>query len=123
MAVKKNNKRASDILKFWFDETPPDHWFNGGNAFDALLRRRFSMDVQRALGGHYDGWARTPDSRLALILLLDQMTRNLYRGSGDAFAGDDKALVFSLMAVDSGQLDEEADERRRGFLLMPLMHS
>ena len=57
MAVKKNNKRASDILTFWFDETPPDHWFNGGDAFDALLRRRFSMDVQRALGGHYDDWA------------------------------------------------------------------
>ena len=112
----------AQILAFWFDEITPKQWFFKDEAFDALLAERFGKLVNDALGGRLDSWAASKDGTLALILLLDQMTRNIHRDTPLAFAGDDMAVAHALNAVAKGYLDDEASSRNQ-FTLMPLMHS
>lgn len=119
----KNNAKWRAVLTFWFEQCSPQDWFSGDAAFDARLHQKFSMSVQSALGGWFDGWQEKPNPRLALILLLDQLTRNLYRGTPNAFAGDAKVLQLAQLVIAEGQLDNEPDENKRMFILMPLMHS
>ena len=112
----------AQILSFWFEETTPKQWFTKDADFDALLAERFGKLVTDALGGRLDSWAATKDGTLALILLLDQMTRNIHRDTPLAFAGDEMALAHALNAVSKGYLDEGASAKNQ-FTLMPLMHS
>lgn len=112
----------STILTFWFEEITYKQWFAKDDAFDALLKDRFGKLVADALGGRLDGWAKTKDGTLALILLLDQMTRNIHRNTPLAFAGDEMALAHALNAVEKGFLDDEPTPQNT-FTLMPLMHS
>jgi len=78
--------------------------------------------VERALSGEYDGWAETPRGRVALVILLDQLTRNLFRGTPRAFAGDLRAERVAKEAVDAGE-DGALRPFERVFLRMPLMHA
>ena len=110
------------ILTFWFEEITPQHWFKKDDAFDKELRERFGDYVADALGGRLDQWAQTEDGCLALILLLDQFTRNIHRGTPLSFAGDDMAVALSLRAVKQGYVTETGGARNH-FFLMPLMHS
>ena len=110
------------LLAFWFEEITPKDWFTKDDAFDQRLAGQFGKLVQDALGGRLDSWAQTPDGSLALILLLDQMTRNIYRDTPLSFAGDEMALAHALQAIDKGYLDELPSVRNL-FRLMPLMHS
>ena len=112
----------AQILSFWFEEITPKQWFTKDDAFDALLETRFGKLVGDALGGRLDSWAVSKDGTLALILLLDQMTRNIHRDTPLAFAGDEMALAHALNAVSKGYLDD-APSIRNLFTLMPLMHS
>ena len=112
----------TQILSFWFEETTPKQWFTKDADFDALLAARFGKLVGDALGGRLDSWAVNKDGTLALILLLDQMTRNIHRDTPLAFAGDEMALAHALNAVSKGYLDEEPSVQNI-FTLMPLMHS
>jgi len=116
-------KAISGILKFWFEEISPEAWFKKDTAFDDQLKQRFGMLVEQALAGQLDKWADSTEGRLALILLLDQMTRNIYRDTPKAFAGDEMACALSLRAVAEGLVEAEPDVDRRHFLLMPMMHS
>lgn len=116
-------KAITDILNFWFDEISPEAWFKKDTEFDQQLAQRFGALVEKALAGQLDKWAENRDGRLALILLLDQMTRNIFRDTPRAFAGDEMACALSLRSVAEGFLDKEADLNRRHFLLMPMMHS
>ncbi len=111
-----------DILAFWFEEITPKQWFTKDPEFDALLEDRFGKLVNDALGARLDSWAQTSDGCLALILLLDQMTRNIHRDTPLAFAGDEMALAHALRGVDKGYLVPEVSAKNT-FLLMPLMHS
>jgi uncharacterized protein (DUF924 family) len=111
-----------DVLDFWFVEHGPKDWFKKDDAFDEAIRQRFGAPVERALSGAYDAWPQTVDGGLALILMLDQFTRNLYRGTAKAFAGDDKALALAKAMIDRGD-DLRLAERRRVFVYMPLEHS
>ena len=111
-----------EILSFWFDEISPKQWFTKDDAFDAMLTERFGKLVADALGGRLDSWAKTKDGSLALILLLDQMTRNIHRDTPLAFAGDEMALAHALQAADKGYLSDEISAKNT-FTLMPLMHS
>jgi uncharacterized protein (DUF924 family) len=120
-----------EILEFWLgpeagrtapEESITRQWFGGGAALDDTLRERFGEAVEQALAGELDGWSATPTGRVALVILLDQFTRNLFRGQGRAFAGDARALSLAVAAVEAGE-DAELAPAERYFLYMPFMHA
>lgn len=119
------------VLHFWFGDGlardwPSDDrhplWFGGGPALDDDITRRFGPCVAHALDGGLTDWEGPLDQRLALILLLDQFSRNVYRGQAQAFAGDGRAqrLVLQTLALAE---DETLPTVARVFLYMPLMHA
>ena len=110
------------INHFWFEEISPMQRFQKDADFDALLAEKFGTLVQDALGARLDSWAARKDGTIALILLLDQMTRNIHRDTPLAFAGDEMAVAHALNAVQKGFLDEGKTAQNQ-FILMPLMHS
>jgi uncharacterized protein (DUF924 family) len=110
------------VLDFWFHELSPRQWFGGGPELDAMIRTRFEALVEKAKQGTLDGWASSPRGLLALIVLLDQFTRNIFRGGPQAFAGDGKAELLSQRAIAEG-MDKELTLAERQFLYMPLMHA
>jgi uncharacterized protein (DUF924 family) len=121
--------RITAILDFWC--MPRDHphygksrdiWFVCGPAFDSEIRRRFGREIEQALKRRLDHWIDTPEGALALVLLLDQFTRNVHRGQARAFAGDARAQRLSLQAHASG-LDAELATVGLVFLAIPLMHA
>jgi uncharacterized protein (DUF924 family) len=115
--------QAGEVLAFWFVETRPRQWFGKDAAFDALVRERFLGLTRHALTGDLDAWSMEPPGGLALVLLLDQFPRQIWRDTAMAFAGDPQALPLSLQAVERGWLEAEPEQARRQFWLMPLMHS
>jgi uncharacterized protein (DUF924 family) len=115
--------QAGELLAFWFFETRPRQWFAKDSAFDALVRDRFLRLTRQALAGEFDAWSMEPPGGLALVLLLDQFPRQIWRDTAMAFAGDPKALALSLKAVELGWLEAEPEQARRQFWLMPQMHA
>ena len=119
------------ILDFWFGDGwrlgwPSDDrnalWFGGGAEQDSGIRERFGPTVEVALDGGLDDWEQAPDSRLALVLLLDQLARNVHRGQARAFAGDGRAQRLVMHTLALGE-DAELPTVGRVFLYMPLMHA
>jgi uncharacterized protein (DUF924 family) len=113
---------ACDVLEFWFVETDPKAWWTADPAFDERIRARFGALHAEAALGELQAWRRTPEGRLAEILVLDQFSRNLFRGSARAFAQDLAALVLAQEAV-AMNAHLALDPVRRAFLLLPYMHS
>ena len=114
-----------DVLAFWFDPLPHaarDAWFRKDPAFDAEIRARFGSTVEAALGGEMREWTSTPHGALARVLLLDQFTRNMFRDTPRAFAGDPQALAMATAAVDAGH-DRALDRFERSFLYLPFEHA
>jgi uncharacterized protein (DUF924 family) len=97
-------------------------WFGGGADFDREIRERFRATVERALSGTLDPWAQSVRGRLALIVALDQFTRNIFRDDPRAFSGDARAQRLALEALDAGW-DGELDAVERFFLMTPLGHA
>ena len=112
------------VLEFWFgsEDAVDARWFRRSEAFDQAIASRFGPAVDAALAGRLDGWAARPDGALALILLLDQFTRNIHRGTPAAFAGDARALVLALHLVDSGT-HRQLPPLQRWFAYLPLEHA
>lgn len=123
MAEQRHAEEIPAILQFWFEETPTENWFKKDDAFDALLKEKFEKTVQRALAGQLDSWAQNAEGLMALIIILDQVTRNIYRDTPMAFAGDDMALALTMTGIDRGYLDTFEDPHYRQFMLMPMMHA
>jgi uncharacterized protein (DUF924 family) len=120
-----NDALADSILAFWFGpapHAPRDAWFRKDPAFDAEIRARFGAAVEAALGGAWREWTATPRGTLARVLLLDQFTRNMFRDTARAFAGDPQALSMSIAAVDAGD-DRALDRFERQFLYLPFEHA
>ena len=112
----------SDVVSFWFaDETKPN-WFEGNDEFDAELEKRFGAAYEAARSGQLDAWAENPQSALALILLLDQIPRNIHRNTPEAFATDAQALALAKQAIERG-FDTALTAEQRQFLYLPFMHS
>jgi uncharacterized protein (DUF924 family) len=111
-----------EVLAFWFEETDRRSWWVVDPAFDDLLRTRFLGLLQQACAGELSSWRVSAEGRLAEIIVLDQFSRNIYRGTPQAFSQDPQALALSQEAVAAGAL-AELDEDGRTFLLMPYMHS
>lgn len=123
--------RTAEILTFWFGsaelDAPVDGgrtrlWFSRSDTFDREIDERFGADVEAALAGDLDSWRGKPASELALILLCDQFTRNIYRGTTRAFAGDALALETALAVIERGD-DCKMGLYQRAFLGIPLEHS
>jgi uncharacterized protein (DUF924 family) len=116
---------AREVLDFWFGAPPHvarEAWFRKDDAFDAQIRTRFGDLVGAALAGALGDWCTTAHGSLARIVLLDQFTRNVFRGTPGAFAGDDRALGTALHAVQRG-FDRELDFHERWFCYLPFEHS
>lgn len=114
---------AEEILAFWFRETDRQKWWVVDPAFDDLLRTRFQGHLLRAVAGELSSWRTNARGRLAEIIVLDQFSRNIYRGTPRAYSQDPQALALSQEAVAAGALLELQEEEERTFLLMPYMHS
>jgi uncharacterized protein (DUF924 family) len=109
------------IVDFWRD-AGPQKWFEVDEAFDAAIRQRFEDVYERAAQGELDAWAEDATGALALVLLLDQFPRNMYRRTPRMYATDAKALAVAKAALERGDavtLGEDVNQ----FLAMPLMHS
>jgi uncharacterized protein (DUF924 family) len=110
------------VLQFWFEEVSPGQWWKVDADFDRLIAARFAELHQRATQGELFEWRAEPGGRLAEIILLDQFSRNIYRGDGRAFAADPMALALAQEAV-AARADQALPPERRVFLYMPYMHS
>jgi len=126
---------AREVLDFWFAPDSPapviseptafptrDWWFRKDAAFDRRIRERFGVPIAQALAGGLGEWSGTPRGALARVLLLDQFTRNAFRDTPDAFAGDARALATARDAV-AREYDRTLAPVERWFLYMPFEHS
>ena len=115
----------AQVLDFWFGAPPHvarDAWWRKDPAFDAEIRDRFGGAIGKALAGAYGGWCVSARGSLARVLLLDQFTRNAFRDTGQAFAGDARALATAQDAIARGY-EAALDPFERWFLYMPFQHS
>lgn len=119
-----------EIHEFWFGELDANGrcvsdrhalWFGASDATDASCRDRFGAALALALEGKLDDWAQTDRGLVALIVLLDQFSRNIHRGTAQAFAGDARALSMSQAAINSGR-HLRLPVIHRVFLYLPLEH-
>lgn len=113
---------ADAVIHFWFDEVGKDRWFAKDEALDAEIARRFTDARQRVIDSGAAGWRSNVTTLMAAIILLDQFSRNMFRGLAKAFEADPLALELAFEGLDKGWT-WEAPEEWRVFLLMPLMHS
>ena len=123
--------RIAQVLEFWLGAAQPTDasaltrqsmWFTKSDALDAEIRSRFGAWVEAARAGRLDGWAETAHGRLALVVLLDQFSRNAWRGQPEGFAGDAQALVLALAALENGHW-EAVPPLAQFFLAMPVEHA
>ncbi|WP_407353025.1 DUF924 family protein [Luteimonas sp. R10] len=112
---------AMDVVIFW-REAGYKKWFQGGDAFDRECETRFLDAHLAAARREYEHWLDDAEGALGLVLLLDQIPRNVFRGSGHAFATDGLALHYAGRAVAAG-LDREIEPALRAFLYLPFEHS
>ncbi|MFN7727217.1 MAG: DUF924 family protein [Rubrivivax sp.] len=110
------------VLQFWFHEVTPAQWWKVDPAFDHLVLQRFGDLHARAAQAELFGWRESPHGRLAEVIVLDQFSRNMYRGQPRAFAADPLALALAQEAVAAGD-DLKLPVDQRVFLYMPYMHS
>ncbi len=115
--------QAQKVLEFWFDFLQPEQWWRVDNDLDAAIRSRFADVYARAVRGELFAWRSSVPGRLAEVIVLDQFSRNLHRGTAQAFAQDGMALVLAQEAV-AGHADRAIEDmQRRAFFYMPYMHS
>lgn len=112
---------ARAVVQFWRD-AGADRWFNKSEAFDEEFRGRFLSLHEAAARGELDGWARTAEGALALLILLDQFPRNAFRGTARMYETDARARKIAHQAVDNG-LDEQVEKALRVFFYLPFSHS
>lgn len=116
-----SNPAATEVVSFW-RQAGPDRWWEKNDEFDRLVRSTFLPLHEAAARGELAAWENTPEGALALVVLLDQFPRNMFRGSPHAFATDPLAQAVAERAIARG-FDAAMDEEMRMFLYMPFMHS
>jgi uncharacterized protein (DUF924 family) len=123
--------RIEEILQFWFgafptpytaDVTKADMWFKNGAAYDSEIFINFGADYVKAINGELDHWIDSYRGRLALIILLDQFSRHIHRGTADSFAQDEKAQLLCIDGIGAGD-DSKCHAVERGFYYLPLEHA
>jgi uncharacterized protein (DUF924 family) len=111
-----------EILSFWFHELQPAQWWRVDPALDATIRTRFGRTLEAAKACELHAWRSSPEGRLAEVIVLDQFSRNIHRGTPAAFAADPLALALAQEAV-AVAADQRLPLTQRAFLYMPYMHS
>lgn len=131
MFSQKLPLQAEKILTFWFEGLTNEHtfnnslyskWFGSTNEINSYIIKEFSQDLTTAELGIYDTWKDSPFSALALIILLDQFSRNIFKGTALAFENDSKALKIALESIDK-KYDLQVWPVQRLFFYLPLEHS
>ena len=113
--------QPTDIIDFWRD-SGPEKWFTKNPDFDNEINERFLFIFEKAAAGGLDAWSDTAEGTLALTIVLDQFSRNLFRGTAAAFATDPLARAIAGAAIDHGY-EEDLGDAELQFLYMPFMHS
>jgi uncharacterized protein (DUF924 family) len=119
--VDAHDATPADILAFWRD-AGQDRWYTPDEAFDAEVRRRFLELWRKAAAGELSSWEASDDGALALVIVLDQFPRNMFRGGAQTYASDALAREVAHRAIESG-VDARIDPALREFLYLPFMHS
>jgi uncharacterized protein (DUF924 family) len=114
-------KSADAVLAFW-TEAGPDKWYTKDDAFDRAIRDNFLATYEAAAEGRLSPWENDADSALALVIVLDQFPRNMFRGSARAFAADRLARDIADAAIGKG-FDKAVGKELRAFFYVPFMHS
>ena len=110
------------VLTYWLDEVGPEGWYSGAPELDAAVKARFLGTWQRVMDGHCGLWLTSPSGTLAYIIVADQFSRNMFRGTAQAFASDPNARAAAKIAL-SRDWDLKISEPARQFFYMPLEHS
>jgi uncharacterized protein (DUF924 family) len=121
-ASDQNIQSAQEIIEFWFSDAVKKRWFRSTKEFDNELRERFGTTVQAAINGELDDWLGSSEGVLALVILLDQLPLNIYRGKAESFAGEAKSREVAAIAIEQGW-DKQLESQQRAFLYLPFMHS
>ena len=125
------SNRIEDILQFWFgcfptpytaDISKADMWFKNGAAYDSEIFINFGVDYEKAINGELDHWLDSYRGRLALIILLDQFSRHIHRGTAQAFAQDERAQEICIDGIGAGD-DSKCHSVERSFFYLPLEHA
>ncbi len=117
-----NDISVNEILQFWFEDIEHSRWFESDPEFDRELEQRFGELLKLAKSDRLDNWCDVPRGTLALIIVLDQFSRNIFRDTPGAFAADAKALQLAIDGIKKG-LDEKLTPEQRSFFYLPLRHS
>lgn len=126
-----NEQEIQRVLDFWFTDCQRDapnidarmdRWFGSDATLDEQIRVDFSEMLERAAAGELDSWSSSPTGRLALIILLDQFSRNIYRGTAQAYAQDSKSLKLCVEGTVDGAYKKLSPEQQL-FFFMPLQHA
>lgn len=112
----------NEIIRFWFEETDQSKWWAKDPEFDAIIAQRFGIVHAQAIRCELFDWRNDPEGRLAEVIVLDQFSRNIFRGTPAAFAADSLALALAQEAIRAGA-DTALSVSQRNFLYMPFMHS
>lgn len=115
-------EQASELLNFWFSEPINQHWFKSTPAIDRDIAQRYTKLWQQAANGELDHWLQSPQTCLALIILLDQLPLNMFRGQAKSFATEKQAIDACLYGLTQGY-DQQLTQPQQAFFYMPLMHS
>ncbi|NNC48087.1 MAG: DUF924 domain-containing protein [Sphingomonas sp.] len=115
-------QQAQDLIDYWFEEVGEAGWWKKDPALDEEIRARYGELRQHVIETKAEEWRKGPRRILAAIIMLDQFSRNLNRGSAEAFAQDPLARRLTRRAIEKGW-DQKLEPRYRHFLYMPLMHS
>jgi uncharacterized protein (DUF924 family) len=113
---------SQDVLEYWFSPEQSPRWYAADDKLDADIRRRFLATYEAACSGDLNEWRNTPQSLLALIIVLDQFPRNMFRGSARSFAADARAAALTKEGIEKG-FDRSLRPTEQDFFYMPLMHS
>ena len=117
-----NSVTADDVLNFWFETCSPKDWFSSSDEMDQTITKRFADTLKAASQCELSGWRCNAMGRLAEIIVLDQFSRNIYRGNAQAFTQDSLALALAQEVVSQG-IDQRYIAKHRAFVYMPYMHS
>jgi uncharacterized protein (DUF924 family) len=122
MTAEQEKAKAEEILGFWFNEVGPKGWYEPEAGLDDIVRSRFETTWTAASAAATHPWICAPRSSLALVVLLDQFPRNMFRGKAQAFVTDRRALSLAKMAIDRGH-DRRVPMPERHFFYLPFMHA
>ena len=116
------NERAKAILDFWFIQSSMEDWFKKDDKYDEKIKKLFLEDLKKATNNEYDEWQDTAEECVALVLILDQLSRNFFRNSSKAYGQDAKCISIVRNAISKRFLEKLSNDKIH-FLLLPLIHS